>query len=229
MSSFTLDLTIKDFDFKFFNYKNDYKKGTRIELTYEYAKFDSGYTYSGKYDSFLIKGFLKKRYELRENEKELENFKKAQTTAVTRLKFYEDHGTNLKNIIQRSAFKHPIPTFDFIYGFKKYIPCINNYKKEDMKDYLSKILECFDEDMQFSKIYNFKLLKFQKLEKNYVNITMNKSFCCEVYTPSIRKLIQNDEFERLDSIFDIIIPVIQEIGGINELKNVILHDRILTE
>jgi hypothetical protein len=111
---------------------------------------------------------------------------------------------------------------------KKYIGCIDRYSRKGLHntDSIGSILKAFNEDMQVDNVYNFKLLRFQKTTRDSLKITFNKTFEFSLYSHTLKNATEDNN---IDSIFNILIPVYEEIGGYKELQNVILHNRILTE
>lgn len=227
------------FEFKFSNDKGDYKRPpkTTINMRYDTNRLLLNYRFEEKkwneyeINKVIVTGAMRKEYDFTD-EIEKNKFLDYQNKAIQKLKFYEEYSSYIINEISQSQQRYqPSYTFDYIYGYKSYIDNIVLYQKKGIPAFetLSQIVDCVVDHMQDGVTYNFKALKFRKNNYNSFEITINKSFRLTVFVNDLKRNIMAYNYSGLDPAFKIIIPMFEQLGGVGELKNVILHNRILTE
>jgi len=224
------------YTFEFENDRGSYNKTPWSKFVFKYngiwLTFKYRY-YEKKWNQYEIlnteiKSGTTRSYKL-DIEEEKTKFYDIQNKIVQKLKFYDESSQYLTNFIR--MYSYSSLTLDYVYGFKNYIDNIIKYQTSyvESSDSLSKLINCVEFDMQKGITYNFKILKFKKNSYNSFTITINKSYEIMVYNNTLSDIISRNAYHELEPAFKVIIPVFEQIGGVDELKNVILHNRILTE
>jgi hypothetical protein len=233
------EMTSGKYLFEFSNDRGDYHKLPTTKIMF---KYDGNWVYFifkffektwNKYElnHVDIKSFTTKSYRLDIVEEKIK-FGENLNRIARKLKFYDNSSPYIFDVINRSlVFRKPVFSLDYIYGFKNYFDSIKNYNNlaNKTQEFISNLLDCVENDMQDGITYNFKILKFRKNNFNSFEISLNKSFNIIQFNNTLSEINNTNRFYNLDPVFNIIIPVFEQIGGIDELRNVILHNRILTE
>lgn len=231
------------FEFSFVNNRDGKSNNatTSIQFNYKACRMRFQYKYVSNYDSpdyrktlSLISVTDNKKEHMMNVEDDKNLLHSNQNKTVKSLKFYEEFAPYIIDNFQTLTkyFTPAIFTLNFIYNFRTYADNIMAYQKKSIMDPkpIIELFDCFGEDMQINTPYQFKILRFYKNNNNTVTIGINRKHT--VYVAGFdhyKQQIENGRMDYLESEFKIIIPIVEQLGGVSELKNVILEHRIRTE
>jgi len=203
----------------------------------------SVYNYDDKYcDNINRCVFNNQTYNLITPE-DMEKLKEKQTNVIKKIKFFEENqkyvapylhagsGSGSYNRHTRKAYNQNYVTFMKLYHFKPYIESIKSYLKNSTQSYkfdrLKEFYDCIVKDMQVDKTYSNKILSFTKDRHDQIKIVFNKTNC--EHMDYINDFKNNIDQYYFNKFFDLVIPIMEHLGGIQELKTIILKNRLLTE
>lgn len=240
VSEFTIDHEIyannNNFEFKFTNtksYRSNYPS-TKIVFTYN----DLFLSFLNKFDRVGWENYKLNFSEINTNKSikrfddvELINCLKEQNKIVKQVEFMVNNRDFVSRPITDSYNSRSAPTltFSYIYDFRNYMENIKKYQKKGIFnfDLLSDLLTCIKTDAQDTVEYTLKILKFRKNNHVSFSITLHKKFQLVLFFNQIESDLK--EKTVLDSGFNIILPIFEQLGGVDALRMLILQHRILTE
>ena len=143
-----------------------------------------------------------------------DKFIKAQNRMINRFTFFELYADKiLPNIRIRNDF-------NTLYRFKKYIKSIINYDSTKGYETLRSMCRFVEDDMKLNKPYtmnNFLTIKKPNRESISLSITNLVHKTISISLPDF------------NSFFNIFIPVFDQLGGVKELENIVLRQRLMEE
>jgi hypothetical protein len=143
-----------------------------------------------------------------------DKFIKAQNRMINRFTFFELYADKiLPNI-------HIKSDFNTLYRFKKYIKNIINYDSTKGYDTLRSMCRFVEDDMKLNKPYVMnKFLTIRKPNRESISLSIANI---------VHKTISIN-LPDFNTFFNIFIPVFDQLGGVKELENIVLRQRLMEE
>ena len=143
-----------------------------------------------------------------------DKFIKAQNRMINRFTFFELYADKiLPNIRIRNDF-------NTLYRFKKYIKSIINYDSTKGYETLKSMCRFVEDDMKLNKSYamnNFLTIKKPNRESISLSITNLVHKTISINLPDF------------NTFFNVFIPIFDQLGGVKELENIVLRQRLMEE
>ncbi|MBT3298506.1 hypothetical protein HN385_06275 [archaeon] len=143
-----------------------------------------------------------------------DKFIKAQNRMINRFTFFELYADK---ILPNIRIKND---FNTLYRFKKYIKNIIDYDSTKGYDTLRSMCRFVEDDMKLNKSYVMnKFLTIRKPNRESISL-------------SIANLVHKTisiSLPDFNSFFNIFIPVFDQLGGVKELENIVLRQRLMEE
>ena len=143
-----------------------------------------------------------------------DKFIKAQNRMINRFTFFELYADK---ILPNIRIKND---FNTLYRFKKYIKNIIDYDSTKGYDTLRSMCRFVEDDMKLNKPYVMnKFLTIRKPNRESISL-------------SIANLVHKTisiSLPDFNSFFNIFIPVFDQLGGVKELENIVLRQRLMEE
>jgi hypothetical protein len=187
---------------------------TNLRFTYDQKNIYLIYQYNNNLDLYTASVNFGKANYYNIIEDGIDKFIKAQNRMIARFTFFEMYGDKILSHIRIRN------DFNTVYRFKKYIKSILNYDSTKGYDTLRSMCRFVNDNMKTNKPYVMN--KFLAIKKtNQETISLSIANLAHKTT-----LIDSPDF---NSFFNIFIPVFNQLGGIKELENIILKQRLMEE
>jgi len=216
LDNYNIETAINDFNNNFYRYHPNSILKTSFIFKYDEQPVFMSYQYDNNEDLKMTLIGTGGKYQSYVKDKDEEALSiKAQNTLIQKFAFYEEHSHRI-----RSSLVNLDSSINTIYRFKKYIDSIIKFPKEKIIESFKQLRSCVEEHMDDSKIYTMnKTITLRKSNK-YLSLHILKVAQKNVY-------IYDSALDR--GFFEIFIPMFEQLGGVNELKNIILKQRLMEE
>ena len=143
-----------------------------------------------------------------------DKFIKAQNRMINRFTFFELYADK---ILPNIRIKND---FNTLYRFKKYIKNIIDYDSTKGYDTLRSMCRFVEDDMKLNKSYVMnKFLTIRKPNRESISLSIANI---------VHKTISIN-LPDFNTFFNIFIPVFDQLGGVKELENIVLRQRLMEE
>lgn len=224
-----------NYEFKFTNTKS-YKSNTpTAKIVFLYG--DLFVSFHHRFDRLSWENYILRNSSITTNTKTVEyideqdKYLKEQNKIVNQIEYMVENREFISKPLNESYNyrSSPVQTFSYIYDFRKYMDNIKKFQKKGFFNFelLSELVDCIENDAQDSIDYTMKILKFRKNNHRSFYVTLHKKFVITILLSYLREDIKNKNVP--DTGFHVILPIFEELGGVDALRMLILQHRILTE
>jgi hypothetical protein len=197
----------------YYDYENAALK-TTLRFTYDQKDIYLLYQYNSNMDLHTASVNYGRPNYYNVIEEGSDKFIKAQNRMINRFTFFELYADKiLPNIRIRNDF-------NTLYRFKKYIKSIINYDSTKGYETLRSMCRFVEDDMKLNKSYamnNFLTIKKPNRESISLSITNLVHKTISINLPDF------------NTFFNVFIPIFDQLGGVKELENIVLRQRLMEE
>ena len=197
----------------YYDYENAALK-TTLRFTYDQKDIYLLYQYNSNMDLHTASVNYGRPNYYNVIEEGSDKFIKAQNRMINRFTFFELYADK---ILPNIRIKND---FNTLYRFKKYIKNIIDYDSTKGYDTLRSMCRFVEDDMKLNKSYVMnKFLTIRKPNRESISL-------------SIANLVHKTisiSLPDFNSFFNIFIPVFDQLGGVKELENIVLRQRLMEE